>query len=218
MIDTPMTQPAEIKPVAVPGPEDSSDLLRPEHLLPGLGGPKVADFWQWAYSDLLSNRNRSILAEYFVSVALGVVKKARVEWDAVDLRYRGFRIEVKSSAHCQSWPQKKLSPILFSIRKAICWEAATGEYKGGPTRSSDVYIFCVHTEKLTARAKVSVYDVSTWQFYIVPTKRLNEEFGDAKSLGISSVQRVADACTFEELKAAVDSVLLASSADRKEPN
>jgi hypothetical protein len=212
MTAAPMTQHAEIKPAAHPGPEDSSELLRPEHLLPGLGGPKIGDFWQWAYSDLLSNRNRSILAEYFIGVALGVVEKPRVEWDAVDLRYRGFGIEVKSSAHCQSWHQKRLSPILFSIRKAICWEAATGEFKGEPTRSSDVYIFCVHTEKQTTRAKISVYDVGTWQFYIVPTKRLNEEFGDSKSLGISSVQRVADACTFEGLKVAVDSVLLACSA------
>jgi hypothetical protein len=212
MVDAPMTQPAESKPVAVPGPEDSSGFLCPGHLLPGLGGHKIGDFWQWAYSDLLSNRNRSVLAEYFVGVALGVVEKPRVEWDAVDLRYRGVNIEVKSSAHCQSWPQKKLSPILFSIRKAICWEAATGEYKGEPTRSSDVYIFCVHTEKQTARAKISVYDVGTWQFYIVPTKRLSEEFGEAKSLGISSVQRLADACTFGGIQAAVDSVLLANSA------
>ena len=107
MAAAPMTQPAEIKPVAVPGPEDSSDFLCPEHLLPGLGGHKIGDFWQWAYSDLLSNRNRSVLVEYFVGVALGVVEKPRVEWDAVDLRYRGFSIEVKSSAYCQSWPQKK---------------------------------------------------------------------------------------------------------------
>src|SRR5580692_8545160 len=39
-----MTQPADTKPVAVPGPEDSSDFFRPEHLLPGLGGHKIGDF------------------------------------------------------------------------------------------------------------------------------------------------------------------------------
>ena len=140
------------------------------------------------------------------------------EWSGTRLISDIAASALKSSLQrtAKAGPRKKLSPILFSIRKAICWEAATGEHKGEPTRLSDVYIFCVHTEKQTARAKISVYDVGTWQFYIVPTKRLNEEFGDAKSLGISSVQRLAGACTFGGIKAAVDSVLLASSAARKE--
>ncbi len=33
----------------------------------------VGDFWSWAYSDILSNRNRSIFAEFIVGSALGVV-------------------------------------------------------------------------------------------------------------------------------------------------
>ena len=39
--------------------------------IPGANGVTVGDFWQWAYSDILSNRNRSIFAEYIVGVALG---------------------------------------------------------------------------------------------------------------------------------------------------
>src|ERR1035437_2209122 len=86
--------------------------------IPGLDGRTVGDFWQWGYSDILSNRNRSIFAEFMVGVALGVVEKPRVRWDAVDLRYAGFKIEVKSAAYIQSWPQKKLSAIRFEIGKA----------------------------------------------------------------------------------------------------
>ena len=52
----------------------------------GLEQITVGDFWRWAYSDLLSNRNRSIFAEYIVGVALGIVDNPRVEWDSVDLR------------------------------------------------------------------------------------------------------------------------------------
>jgi len=40
--------------------------------VPGLDGRIIGDFWQWAYSDLLSNRNRSVFAEYIAGVALGV--------------------------------------------------------------------------------------------------------------------------------------------------
>ncbi|MEB3356541.1 MAG: hypothetical protein VKK04_07425 [Synechococcales bacterium] len=76
----------------------------------------VQDFWAWAYSDILSNRNRSIFAEFLVAVALNVTHQPRVEWDAVDLRYDNKKIEVKSSAYFQSWQQEKLSLIRFDIQ------------------------------------------------------------------------------------------------------
>lgn len=79
-----------------------SGFLEPDHSIPGVPDHTVGDFWQWAYSDILSNRNRSIFAEFIVGVALGAVDKPRVEWDPADLCYQGFKIEVKSSADCQS--------------------------------------------------------------------------------------------------------------------
>ena len=68
--------------------------------LPGLDGRTVGDFWRWAYSHVMSNRNRSLVAEFMVGVALGVVDQPRVEWDAVDLRYGGaaFTPPTESSA------------------------------------------------------------------------------------------------------------------------
>ncbi|GAB3055164.1 hypothetical protein [Virgibacillus ainsalahensis] len=32
----------------------------------------VSDFWRWAYSDMLSNTNRGILAEFLVGHAFGI--------------------------------------------------------------------------------------------------------------------------------------------------
>ena len=110
-----------------------------------LDGRTVGDFWQWAYSDLMSNTNRSVFAEFLVGVALGVVDSPRIEWDSVDLRYGKFKIEVKASAYCQSWFQRKPSTITFSIRKAIFWNSATGVFEGESTRSADV--FCVHAAR-----------------------------------------------------------------------
>jgi hypothetical protein len=71
-------------------------LLDPRTPLAGRRGATVCDYWRWAYSDLLSNTNRSVFAEYLVGLALGVVDRPRVEWDSVDLRYGDHKIEVKA--------------------------------------------------------------------------------------------------------------------------
>ncbi|MHC4616924.1 MAG: hypothetical protein ACYTEQ_04130 [Planctomycetota bacterium] len=44
----------------------------------GLSGLTLGDFWSWAYSDVLNNRNRSILAEFLVASALGLIDETRV--------------------------------------------------------------------------------------------------------------------------------------------
>jgi hypothetical protein len=179
--------------------------LQSGHPIPNLDGRTVGDFWRCAYSDVRSNTTRSVFAEYIVGLALGVVNKPRVEWDSVDLRYGDFKVEVKASGYCQSWFQKKPSSILFSIRKAIFWNPATGAYEGEATRSADVYVFCVHAER--EKSKANVLDVSTWEFYVVPTRTLNQAFGAAKSLSLSSVARIAVQCEWSGLKSAVDGVL-----------
>jgi len=185
---------------------ESSEKLRNHYdQLPGLEGHTVGDFWRWAYSDVLSNRNRSVFAEYIVGLALGVVDKPRVEWASVDLQYGGSKIEVKSSAYCQRWFQKKPSAILFRIRKAVFFNFETGQEEGEATRSADVYVFCHYPEKDKARA--NVLDVPAWDFYVVSTARLDREFGEAKSLSLAAIRRVAVPCKFGGLKAAVDQVL-----------
>ncbi len=69
--------------------ETAPALLDSATSIPGLAGHTILDFWQWAYSDLLSNRNRALFAEFIVGTALGVLGQPRVEWDSVDLHYSG---------------------------------------------------------------------------------------------------------------------------------
>lgn len=86
-------------------------------------------FWQWAYSDHLSNANRGVLAEYIVGMAVGATEKPRVEWDKYDLvTPGGVSIEVKSSAYLQSWNNPKPSTIVFDIAPRTWWDAATNTY------------------------------------------------------------------------------------------
>ena len=60
------------------------------------------DFWKWACSDLSSDTNRSILAEYIVSLSLGrtsVFKRTEFTHRPYDVITKdGFRIEIKSTA------------------------------------------------------------------------------------------------------------------------
>ena len=58
--------------------------LTPDHPIAGLG-LTVGDFWSWAYSDVLVNTVRPLLAEFLVAAALGQLDQARLEWDAVDV-------------------------------------------------------------------------------------------------------------------------------------
>ncbi|RPK61828.1 hypothetical protein EES43_14965 [Streptomyces sp. ADI96-02] len=102
---------------------NSSDTLRAGSDAVGTLG----DFWQWACSDLVDSTMRGVLAEYIVDTALGSVDSTRVEWDTVDVRTpEGCRVEVKSAAYLQSWAQKALSKISFSIAPATGWDASTG--------------------------------------------------------------------------------------------
>ncbi|MGB3294256.1 MAG: hypothetical protein WBB01_14810 [Phormidesmis sp.] len=165
----------------------------------------VQDFWAWAYSDILSNRNRAVFAEFLVAVALDLTHQPRVEWDAVDLRYGNKKIEVKSSAYTQSWQQIKPSLIKFDIGKKGGWDSeenVTAEEKG---RSADCYVFCVYEEKDIQNA--NVLDLDKWSFLVVATEKLNEVFGNQKSVLLSRLQQLGQAVKYDGLKRAIDLAL-----------
>jgi hypothetical protein len=170
------------------------------------------EFWRWAYSDLRSNANRGRFAEYLVGRALGGAAddRPRVEWAAADLEYREFWIEVKASGYWQSWPQRGPSAIQFGIAKTKLWDEATGLWgSAAPARWADLYVFCHHAERRRASADPLV--VGQWDFYVVPTERIDAACGDGKSVGVERVRRLAaDAglrCEWAELKAGVDQLL-----------
>ena len=74
-------------------------------------------FWQWAFSNLVSNAWRGVLAEYIVACDLGVSTGTRTEWDAYDLKTpEGIKVEVKSAAYLQTWKQAAHSKVCFDIR------------------------------------------------------------------------------------------------------
>ena len=111
--------------------------LSPQTPIKNLSNCTIADFWAWAYSDILSNRNRAVFAEFLVAWALEETNSPRVEWDAVDIRHRGKSIEVKSAAYLQSWKQNKLSTIRFDIAPKLGWDEKSNTSADAPVRSAD---------------------------------------------------------------------------------
>ena len=190
--------------------------LNPVQLIPGMANLSLADFWSWAYSDVLSNGNRAVFAEFMVGAALGLLGTPRVEWDSVDFRYRGFGVEVKSSAYVQSWPQTRLSRIEFGIEKKRGWDAATNKASQVPVRASDVYVFCLYPEK--DRGRCNVLDSGAWEFYVVATGTVEHEFRDQKAVGLARIREVAEAVSYTRLRLAVNSILESLGSTGRKPS
>lgn len=187
--------------------------LSPSTPLAGLGALTLGDFWSWAYSDLLSNGNRSVYAEFLVGTALGVTQAPRREWDFVDLRYGDKLIEVKASGYAQSWePSAKPSLISFDIGKKFPWDGETNTYGSTCVRSADCYVFCVHNETDRERARLSVIDAASWSFYVVATEQIERAFGEQKKVRLTMLAARCKPVDFPYLRAAVDAALGESPA------
>ena len=159
----------------------------------------------WAYSDLLHNQVRPVFAEFIVACALDLQSVKRVGWDAVDLRYRGSGIEIKSAAYLQSWAQEKSSSIRFDIAKKKGWDAATNTSQLESVRSAACYVFCLYPEK--DRAKADPIQVPDWQFFVLSTSVINETFRDQGKVALSRIADAVSPVRYHDLRAAVDAAL-----------
>ena len=169
-----------------------------------LGMPhSLLEYWAWAHSDIVSNSERGILAEYLVRCAVHAPSPCRIEWDAVDvISPEGIRIEVKSSAYLQTWKQEKLSRIQFDIAPKNAWDSVENSYASQRIRSADVYVFCLFNSKDPDTA--NPMDLAQWEFYVLATSVLNELVPKQKSISLTSLQKLgAKKVSFEVLYTAI---------------
>lgn len=161
-------------------------------------------FWQWAFSDFMSNALRGVLAEYIVASAIGCAHGQRTEWDAYDLlTEEGLKIEVKSSAYLQSWHQNKHSVIRFDIGQKKAWDAQTNISSSEAIRSADIYIFCVFAT--TDKSIANPLDLSQWFFLVCPTELLAEKLGNQKTVGLATLEKHnLKRLSFTQLKGSID--------------
>lgn len=166
-------------------------------------GFDVLDFWRWSSSNLVGNALRGVLAEYLVARALDLTAECRVEWDACDFRTPdGIAIEVKSAAYVQSWPQTRASRIGFGIQPGYGWDAATNTSSTERRRTADVYVFCLlhHGD----RESLDPLNVEQWQFYVLPTRILDQKIPLQKTLSLSGLHALNPAeCDYGGLADAV---------------
>ena len=160
---------------------------------------RLSDFWSWAYSDLLGNTERGDLAEYIVACALGIQNKERIPWNKYDsVSPEGITIEIKTSGYLQTWGQKKLSLLNFGIRPTKAWDRMTNDFDTQKRRQADIYIFCVHKHK--DQNTVNSLDINQWDFYILPSKILDEKVGNQKSISLTSLLKIgAKPCSYDNL-------------------
>lgn len=163
----------------------------------------LLEYWAWAHSDIVSNSERGILAEYLVRCAVHAPSPCRIEWDAVDvISPEGIRIEVKSSAYLQTWKQEKLSRIQFDIAPKNAWDSVENSYASQRIRSADVYVFCLFNSKDPNTA--NPMDLAQWEFYVLATSVLNELVPKQKSISLTSLQKLgAKKVSFEVLYTAI---------------
>jgi len=160
----------------------------------------VLEFWRWSASDLVSNATRGRLAEFITARALGApTSGVRDEWAAYDLETpEGIKVEVKSSAYLQSWAQVRPSSVLFSVRKTRAWDRESNRQAVVPTREAEVYVFALlrHENKET----LDPLDIDQWEFYVLPTRALNERRRSQHSITIKSLRALgAGPIAFEAL-------------------
>jgi hypothetical protein len=115
----------------------------------------------------------------------------------------GTKVEVKSAAYLQSWSDGRKSRVSFSIAPARQWSHNPVRLVGEPQRHADVYVFCLLAHQ--DRDTLDPLQVAQWQFFVVPTYRIDSQFPVQKSLALSSVRRLDPAQpSYPELEAAVE--------------
>lgn len=159
----------------------------------------MKEFWSYAARDLRSNVLRGVLAEWLVAKAVGAAEP-RPEWDEFDvLTPANVRVEVKSSAYLQAWPQRDLSTISFSGLRSKKL-GPDNRYSDQRTFNADVYVFCVQTAQ--SHDAYDPLDVSQWDFYVLPRSRV-ESIG-YRSSGLTRIKSVTQRVSFDGLAAAID--------------
>ena len=183
-----------------------------EFTLHGSGaGISVKDFWSWAYSDLLNNTQRGVMAEFLVYSSFKSEypppprTQMRVNWLPFDVTSpSGRRIEVKSAAYLQSWTTDFPAQIQYDIAPKLAWDGKN--YATEAKRNCDLFVFCLYTA--LTRDK-SILDLDYWEFYVLPTYILNDRIPNQKTISLSSLLKLEPVKTdYAGLGSVIESIKL----------
>ena len=167
----------------------------------------LLDFWSWAFSDVLTNTTRGMVAEFIVATALGIdINKPRDGWAKFDLTYKNHGIEVKSASYHQRWYQQRISTISFNVPKRKGWDANTNKLDPISRRQADIYVLTLLGEK--DRKKVNPLNLDQWEFWVVYTSFFDNRARSQHSITYNSLlKEIGKPMHYGQLKVAVDSLI-----------
>ena len=140
---------------------------------------------------------------------------------AFDVRTKsGHKVEVKSAAYAQSWPQCKPSKISFDIAsRSESWDPETNTYCrfNSPKRIANVYVFCLLGQPDDPCP--DPIDLDQWEFYVLAKETLDQERRSQKTIALnplkSLVQQATGRCTtpYGELPRVIEMLGRSSQCD-----
>lgn len=149
----------------------------------------ISDFWQWAYSDLMQNVERAVLAEYIVAALIGVDNKLRVPWLAYDLKLpNGKTVEVKTMSKLQAWYQRRLSSPRVVIKPTRKWDPKTGVMEKEPKLHSDLYVICFF--KADSHDTADPLNLNQWEFFVFTREDIKKLLMDRKSISLKLLKKL----------------------------
>lgn len=169
-------------------------------------GLTALDYWRFQFSNFWDMQEE--IAEFLVAKALELeLPHNKNGWTPFDIRYKGKRIEIKSSSYFHSWrgDNKVSKRRVFSIAKTI---GQHSEKKPKPERQNDVYVFCLNTGNTFADS--DPFELNHWEFYVVPTAVINNMFDDRNKVSIDHIRditKLKKGVPYCQLKSAIDKAL-----------
>lgn len=157
----------------------------------------LRDYWRWSGSDLLSNLQRGVMAEFLVAHALGTANEPRREWGPFAVRTReNHGIAVKSAAYWQSWHQPEPSAIQFDIAPRY----------DPPRRPAKAYVFCLLGNR--ADPNPDPLDIDQWRFLVLATSKLNAERPEQKKISLNPLLKLNPRdVPYADLRQAIEAVI-----------
>ncbi len=177
----------------------------------------MLNFWQWSLSNIQFGMTRGTFADFIVRCSLdrgGIPTRPTMgtgfepydlEGPVIKSTGKVSRIEVKSSSYLNSETDKYSERAIFSIAPARV--PIDGDYKmaSPQQRNNDLYIFALYTA--TDRRR-NILDLSWWEFFVLPTYRLDEDenLRKQKSISIKRIKELCPALSFDMLCDAIIAV------------
>lgn len=178
------------------------DILNAYDEIKGLENTNIADFWSWAYSDIMSSKSRDVFAKFLIAKVLGLTDRPRSENDIYDFKYNDKKVNVRSASYYENWHKDRPASIKFDISKKKAWFPETNRYTEKIDRFCDIYVFSLYKEKKDEMT--DILNLKRWEFYVVATIKVNSYFKDIKTINLKDIQGICLPISLNEVKESID--------------